>query len=457
MKKSLVMLVLLLALLPLISAELKIEKEAVVDSFIVELNQPAIFNFKLTNLGNSDNFNIYSLVGVDIKPNETFNIKEGETKELQVSLWPSEALLDAPQTLNFAYKIKSQSGIQQDILTMRIVTLDQAVDINSYNIEFDSDSATVYVKNMIGYKFDEVKASFHSAFFDFEKTFSLDKYEKKEFPVVLNKEETRKLMAGSYTITSNVEIQGMSFKKENTFKFTEKSEITSQESTSGFIIRKTSVTKTNNGNLPVIVQVKLKKNIISRLLTSFNTQPSIVDRTGFTVYYLFQKELKPSEVYNVTVRTNFLYPLIVIIALIIIVYLVKMSSSSSLELNKRSAYVKTKGGEFALKITLQVKARKYVENINLVDRLPSISKLYEKFPGLPPDKIDLKNNRLEWNISNLQPGEQRIFSYIVYSKIAPLGKFELPQALAVYERAGKPTETLSNKVFFLNTPRAFVD
>jgi hypothetical protein len=60
-----------------------------------------------------------------------------------------------------------------------------AININAYNIEFNSDSAIVYIKNMVGYKFDEVKASFHSAFFDFERTFSLDKYEKKEFPVVL--------------------------------------------------------------------------------------------------------------------------------------------------------------------------------------------------------------------------------------------------------------------------------
>ncbi len=457
MKKSLVIMLLLLAIAPLVLAELKIEKEAVVDSFIVELNQPAIFNFKLTNPGSSDNFNLYSLVGVDIKPNETFNIKEGETAEKQFSFWPSRALLESLGTLNFAYKIKSQSGIQQDILTMRIVTLKQAIDINSYNIEFDSGTATVYVKNMIGYKFDQVTASFHSAFFDFEKTFSLDKYEKKEFPVVLNKEVTRKLLAGSYTITSNVKVQGKSFMQENKFKFTEKSEVTEQSSSSGFIIRKISVTKTNNGNLPVVIQVKLKKNIITRLLTSFNTQPSIVDRTGFTIHYLFQKELKPSETYNVTSRTNYLYPLIVTIALMIIVYLVKLSSSSSLEIHKKSSYVKTKGGEFALKITLQVKAKKYVENINLVDRVPSISSLYEKFPGIRPDKIDLKNHRLEWNISNLQPGELRIFSYIIYSRIAPLGKFELPQALAVYERAGKPQETTSNKVFFLNTPRKFIE
>ncbi len=457
MKKSLVILLILFFVLPLVLGELKIEKEAVVDSFIIDLNQPAVFDFKLTNLGKSDNFNLYSLVGVGIAPNETFNIVEGKTLEKQFSFWPSKALLDVPQTLNFAYKIKSSSGIQQDILTMRIVTLPEAININAYNIEFDSDQAIVYVKNMIGYKFDEVQASFHSAFFDFERTFSLDKYEKKEFPVILNKEVTRKLLAGSYTLTSQVQVKDKRFEEENKFMFTEKSEVLEQSSSSGLIIRKTSVTKTNNGNLPVVVQVKLKKNVLTRLLTTFNTNPSIVDRTGFTIHYLFQKELKPSESYNVTSRTNYLYPLIVIIALIIIVYLVKMSSSSSLEINKKSSYVKTKGGEFALKVTLQVRARKYVENINLVDRLPSISKLYEKFPGLAPDKIDIKNNKLEWNISNLQPGESRIFSYIIYSKVAPLGKFELPQALAVFERAGKPQETLSNKVFFLNTPRAFED
>ncbi|MBT7238024.1 hypothetical protein HN865_04160 [Candidatus Woesearchaeota archaeon] len=47
-------------------------------------------------------------------------------------------------------------------------------------------------------------------------------------------------------------------------------------------------------------------------------------------------------------------------------------------------------------------------------------------------------------------GEERVFSYIVYSKIGVVGKFSLPEALAVFEKEGEIHEVESNKVFFLS-------
>jgi hypothetical protein len=60
---------------------------------------------------------------------------------------------------------------------------------------------------------------------------------------------------------------------------------------------------------------------------------------------------------------------------------------------------------------------------------------------------------LEWDIDSLQPEEERIFSYIIYSKVAPIGKFELPTATAIFEKDGKIHEAESNRVFFLTEPR----
>jgi hypothetical protein len=57
----------------------------------------------------------------------------------------------------------------------------------------------------------------------------------------------------------------------------------------------------------------------------------------------------------------------------------------------------------------------------------------------------------------MQPGERRVFSYIIYSKIGVLGKFALPQATAVYERDGKVKETHSNQAFFMLEPRTRKD
>jgi hypothetical protein len=57
----------------------------------------------------------------------------------------------------------------------------------------------------------------------------------------------------------------------------------------------------------------------------------------------------------------------------------------------------------------------------------------------------------------MQPGERRVFSYIIYSKIGVLGKFALPSVTAVYEKEGKVKEAQSNQAFFMLEPRATKD
>jgi len=442
----------------LVSASLEIEKEAVIDVVIPEVNQPAIYNLKIKNLGPIDNFRIYSLVGVEIKPSEPFSIKQGETKEVKIELWPGQAILKNPGTFNFVYKIKSGEGeVQDDVMLIKIVSLKDALEINSYNINLESDKAVVYVRNKVSLPFPEIKARFHSSFFDFSETFSLKPYEKKEFEIPLDKEDVKKLTAGSYSITTEIETYNTKETIENSFKFTEKADISTEETKTGFLISKLIVKKINEGNLPTLVQVSVKKNILSRLFTIFNEDPVAVHREGFVVEYTFQKEIRPSETYTIKVTTNWLYPLFLLIAIVIIGFLVRAYTSTFLILKKKATFVKTKGGEFALKITLMVKAKKFVEKINVIDKIPNLVKVHERFGIIEPDKIDEKNRRLEWHVESLQPDEERVFSYIIYSKISPIGKFELPTATAVYEREGKIHETKSNKVFFLTEPRKKAD
>lgn len=454
LKKSLVFLFLLLILVQVVSASLEIEKKAVIDSVVPETKQPAVYDLEIKNLGETDDFSVYSLVGVDIKPNETFRIASGETKNVRVELFPQEAVLENPGTFNFIYKVKGEkTGITEDVMLIRVINLKDALEINSYNINLDADKAVVYVRSRVSLPFPEIKAEFHSAFFNFEKNFSLDAHGEEEFETALDKEKIKGLVAGSYIITTNIETYNVKDIVENSFWFSEKEDIKTSEEKSGFLISKIIVEKTNIGNIPTLVQVNIKKNIISRLFTNFNTEPTRAGRDGFMVNYVFQKEIKPAEVYTVRITTNWFYPLLILIFIIIIVYLVKAYNTSYLLVKKRVSFVKTKGGEFALKVNLIIRARKFVEKINILDKVPGLVKIHERFGTFIPNKIDEKNKRLEWNIDSLQPGEERIFSYVIYSKIAPVGKFELPKAVAVFERDGKIHETESNRVFFLTEPR----
>lgn len=106
-----------------------------------------------------------------------------------------------------------------------------------------------------------------------------------------------------------------------------------------------------------------------------------------------------------------------------------------------------------MKVSIIIKAKRFVEHIKLTDKLPHLVELYEKFGTIKPDDIDIKNKRIEWNLEALDKGESRVFTYIIYSKIGVVGRFELPNAHAIYEKEGQMKETLSNRSFYINEPK----
>jgi hypothetical protein len=141
--------------------------------------------------------------------------------------------------------------------------------------------------------------------------------------------------------------------------------------------------------------------------------------------------------------------LLAILLIVSIVILTKQFSKTNLSIKKRVNFVRAKGGEFALKVSVIVTARKFVERINVIDRLPPLTKLHERFGGEMPKKIDVPNRKLEWYFERLQPGESRVISYIIYSKVGVVGKFALPTITAIYEKDGEVREAESNQAFFI--------
>jgi hypothetical protein len=116
-------------------------------------------------------------------------------------------------------------------------------------------------------------------------------------------------------------------------------------------------------------------------------------------------------------------------------------------LSKRVYHVKTRGGEFALKVILHVKARTSVDNIEVYDHVPSAMKLFDK-AGMP-HKID-GMGRLSWKIDKLNGGEDRIFSYIIYSPIRIVGRLELSPATAHFTKGSKSKHVASNRTYFMS-------
>ena len=434
------------------SINLQVETEVLNSVIVSELNNPATFNFQIENLGPTDNFQIYSLIGVDITPRGTFQIVSGETKNIEVKVYAMDNVRNNPGILNFVYKIQGRdSGIQDGVLTINIMKMQDALEIGAYSINPKSTYATIFMNNKVNEAFD-MKVDFTSAFFESSQDFHIEPLQVKYFNITLDRERMKVLIAGQYIMTADIFISGEKYKITGKIKFAEQEGLTTKETSSGFFFRRNVIEKINDGNIPALAIVNVRKNILSRLFTTFNIEPEQVTRKGFYVYYIFQKEIKPSESFVIKVTTSWIYPLILLLLVLIIAFLIYVYTMTDLILKKKINFVKTKSGEFALRVIVTAKARRYVEKIEISDKLPGLVKIYEKFSGTPPDKLDHQRRRIVWNIGEMNEGEQRIFSYIIYSKISVVGKFELPPALAVFEREGKVKQTFSNRTFFMNEP-----
>ena len=446
------MLLILLIIPSVLAINIEVEKQSTGEVLITELNNPIVFDLNITNLGASDNFEFFNLLGFLMSP-EKISIERKETKEIQLEIIPLASIKERGfYTITYYIKASDESETQET-LTFKIIELKDAFVVGSSNIDPESNSIEIFIRNTENFDFGNIDVSFSSPFFNIEKNFSLGPKETKTFTVQLNSADFKELIAGFYTLTANVNVKGEETKVEGVIKFVEEDILTTTKKEFGFLISTQIIEKTNAGNTIEQPETVIKKNIISRLFTTFSSEPDLVEREGTKVYYTWNSEINPGETLEIIVKTNWLFPFLVILFVILIVVLTKKYSEANLVLKKRVSFVKAKGGEFALKVSVSVNAKKYVERVNVLDRIPSLVEVYERFGGDQPSKIDKKNRRLEWNFEKLEAGEIRILSYIIYSKVGVLGKFALPTATAIYERDGEIHESESNHAFFVAEQR----
>ncbi|MEK6879488.1 MAG: hypothetical protein AABY22_07775, partial [Nanoarchaeota archaeon] len=450
-KKILFFALILLIFSSFASAEVQITKNVISDVIIKEIGNPAVFEFKIKNLGSADDFEFYNFFGFTISPVGTFRIDSALTDVREVKFYaPQKNELNG--FYNLEYYIKGEKiEAQKDFINFKIVSLRDVFEIGSENIRSGSNSIKIYIANREPVEIDNVKVKFSSAFFSREEEFSLDKYGRKEFAIELNPEDYKRLVAGNYALKAEIGVGGKKTEQETIIMFVENENIVTNRESSGFFINNLILTKSNEGNVVANVDFLVKKNILTRLFTSFSPEADEVVREGATVYYSWKRELNPAEEFRIVVKTNYFFPLILIIFLILVVATVKIIIRKHVVIRKKVSFVKIKGkgGDFALKVSVIIQAKEFVEKVNVIDRIPSMVKVHEYFPNEKPDHVDEKTGKIVWKFHNLDKGEIRRLSYVVYSKIGVMGKFSLPRAVAIYEKNGDIHESESNRAYFV--------
>jgi len=452
MKKIVILLLISLILPTICAVNLEINKTSENEVMILDINTPATFDLTIKNNGASDEFEFYTFFALLEEPKQSILINGGETKNVKVKILPTYSIKTGFSTFDLFIRGTDKTETEKQ-LTIRIINLEDAFEIGSGEIDTDTKRLEIYIHNKINFNFDSIDAKFSSPFFEFEESFALGSNQRQNFYVDLDSEDYKKIVAGFYTLKVELTTKDKTSEVEGTIKFVEKDIVTTIRKESGFIISKKIIEKINEGNTLASSETVIKKNIVSRLFTSFSPEPDIVEREGMKIYYSWVREIKPGESLKVSVKTNWFIPFLIIILIVAIVVFAKKFSKRNMNLRKKVTFVKAKGGEFALKVSLFVHAKKYMEKVQIIDRLPALVKLYEKFGGEIPTKVDEANRRVEWNFEKLEAGEIRVISYIIYSKVGVLGKFALPSATAIFEREGEIKDEESNRAFFMAEQR----
>jgi hypothetical protein len=450
MKKEFILIILGIFILQSVYAlNLEIEKTSENEIMVIGVNKPAIFDLHVTNIGADANIEFYNLVGFRMFPAGTVPIKTSEEQDIKLEVVPIGEF-DHIGAYTFNYFIRDEDGSEiEQTLTFRRIPMVDAFEIGAADFDPDSSSVQVYVRNREYFNFGKAKVKLTSTFFNFEDDVEIEPKETEIFTIELNKEEFKQLVAGFYTMNAEIEVDKTKAELETTLRFVEKNIVTSTENDFGLVINTKTIKKTNEGNVLAPVETSITKNIISRLFTSFSPEPDSVQRDGFTIKYTWSSTLNPGESQEIRVKTNWLFPFLIILLLIAVVLLAKQYSKTNLSLTKNVTFVRAKGGEFALKVSVFVKAEKYIEKVHIVDRLPPLVKIYEKFGVERPSRVDEKAKRIEWYFDKLEAGETRVINYIIYSKVGVLGRFALPSTKGIFEKDGSVHETESNRAFFV--------
>lgn len=452
--------VLLVISMSLASAlDLSISSKQIVSTILNDADEPAKFDFTVSNFDRDAEFEIFTYEKFEISP-DSFSLNRGESKKLRIEFLPFEVMRENSGFIPVPIYFREVSGSEtvKHQIVIELVEFGRSFEIAAKNINPDAEAIEISFYNVKNISYDQLDVTFSSTFIpNKQMSFSAMPFEKKTFEIAVDKEQLKKLVYGSYLVNAKIDYKNWSEEIYTTLNLIEKELVTSNTIKEGIIVRRLTLEKTNEGNTPVTAELDTRKSVISRLFTTFSIEPDKTERKGLYVYYSWKKELRPDETLSVKATTNWMFPFMLVILVLIIAGMSYLYFSTYITIKKSVKFVKTKSNDFALRVQLRIKAKKFVENVRIYERLPAMTKVHEKFFGEEPTKLDKERGRMQWDISRLAEGEERVYTYIMYSKMKILGKFELPQTTAVYDVLGKVHEAKSNKVFFVNEPRKKVE
>lgn len=437
------------------SANFTFEKKVIYSTVPAEnINIPASYNLTIKNTGNlKDDFRIYSFLDLELNPIESFTLWAGNETTLNVTILPHESIKKRCGfgPCGIQYYIKSKfSGTIEDSLDIKVVPISQIINLVMPDIITKEDTSfLINISNTENINLEKISIISDWDFCKADKNISLGPKSSESFTFVLDGNEIKKANAGNYTLKLIISVnEEYNYTVEKSIILKEFTSIISTDSVKRNFLGYTKIiTRKNKGNSPKLVTIEVVKSNFEKVFTSFSIEAAYEESADGSVKIGWQRELEPGEIFTVELTTDYSW-LVLILVLIaggaVALYIVKRPR---IIIKKKAFRIRAKGGEFALKILIAVKnVGLDASDVKCVDYIPRLAKIHERFGAIKPDKIE--KNRLEWNFNTLAPGEEKIFSYIIYSDVVPVGTIGISKAAVSYTNAnGKRKVEHSNKLF----------
>ena len=226
-----------------------------------------------------------------------------------------------------------------------------------------------------------------------------------------------------------------------------------EEAGRGFFF-KTVITKTvtSTSNVKDTQTIKTPTNAIRSLFTSTTPKATRITEDG-KPYLAVELTLEPGESRDVIITVSYrilAYLLLIVLIGLFLYYRYK----SPLNIRKGVSDVNVKeGGISELKVTLELTsaAKKPIKNVTVTDYVPNIADIEKEFGEgtLRPSRIfkhKTKGTILKWELDEIAPGEDRLISYSIKSKLSIVGDFKVPRAKVGFKKKGRDITSYSNQV-----------
>lgn len=204
--------------------------------------------------------------------------------------------------------------------------------------------------------------------------------------------------------------------------------------TKSFLKTTTTINLENDGNVVKQQTISFPVTAFQKYFTTSVPSAQYSKETGYSWDIL----LKSAESTQIVVVKN-MAPLWYI-AIFIIAYLITyLILRSPLVVRKEiSSVVQSEGGISEIKITVKIKnrGREQKRDVTLIERIPEITSLMPEKDAVKPTKVYhySRGSVLEWRFAVIEPGEERIVSYRLKSRLVIMGGMKLKPSIIKFDK-----------------------